>query len=317
MIQEGDSISWEVDVPVATDPHVVGGLLEAVGGACLLMTIIISIITMTQAYARLEDILNVLKTFGAITGGLLALSWLITLVFFGNKYHARFTVTKKGVSFESVEKRAKGAARLALLMGIFSGRPGVAGSGLLAMSQESMNVTWKGVFKAIFNEKRRTIVLRNAWRKILVIYCREENYSQVADFVKTQMGSRKPYTGKSPLPSVILYSMLVVVACVPLFQLSQWPFEIDSFLPILILSFSLATILFVPLFGYVVIGAVALQAAIILVGPVSQYRHLLDTNDWISLLLAFLGMTCLVWISIQSMRWKIRSLLMADAEDMS
>ena len=317
MKKENDySISWDVDIPVATDRHVLGDILKAIGSAFLLVAIILSVV-LVRSRPRLEDFLNMFKVVGALAGIFLALAWIIALVVFGNKYHARFTVAQKGVSFETLDKRAKTAGRLATVVGAFSGKPGVAGSGLLAMSQQSMSIRWRGVFKAVFDDRRKTIVLRNTWRKILVIYCTKENYGQVAEFVKTQMESRKPSSFKSPLPAVALHSLLTIIASVPLFMLVEWPFNVNLFVPIFILSFALATILFVPLFGIIVIGGLVVFLGMVFVAPIWRYGFSLGDQEGVGLILVLAGISYLIWVSVQAMRFKVPSLLMADIEDMS
>ena len=316
MEQKDDSISWEVEIHVATDPYILGDLFKTTGAAFLLLAIMLSVIMLAESRPRLVDLLNMLELIGATVGVIFCIMWIVALVFFGNRYQARFTVNRKGTSYESLEKKAKTANRVAVVLGVFSGKPGVAGAGLLATGQESMQIRWRGVFKAVFNDRRRTIALRNAWRKILVIYCTEENYDRVAGFVKTQMESRKPPSGKSPLPVIFLHSILIILACVPLFQLTQWPFELDLFMPILTLSFALATLLFLPLFGIVVIGGLVVLLGMIFMSRVWKYGISLD-SEGISLILAFIGMAYLAWFSLQAMRFKIPSLLMTDIEEMS
>jgi hypothetical protein len=310
-----DSISWDVDIPLATNPVILMDLLKALGGGLLLVFIILAVASLSEG--NLEAILNAFKISVILLVVFIVLAWVIMWIFFGNKFHARFTVTRKGTSYETFDKRAKTASRLAIIAGTLLGKPVVAGSGLLAMSQESMFLKWKGVFKTTFDDKRKTIALRNTWRKIIVIYCTKDNYDKVSEFVKTQMNSRGSLpTAKSPLPGTFLYSVLIILACVPLFLLSQWPFEINLFIPIFILAFALATILFVPLFGFIVIVGVAVLIGMIFYNQISGYGFSLDQQEWIGLILAFIGMTFLVWFSIQALKLRIPSLLMSDVEDM-
>lgn len=310
-----DSFSWDVDIPLATNPVILVDLLKALGGGFLSLFIILAVVSVSEG--NFGVILSLLKITVILLGVFIALAWVIMWIVFGNKFHARFMVTRKGASYQTFDKRAKTASRLAIIGGVLSGKPVMTGAGLMAMSQESMFLKWKGVFKAVFDDKRKTVALRNRWRKVMVIYCTKENYDQVSDFVKTQMDSRKTLpVAKSPLPRVFPYSILIILACVPLFLLSQWPFEIHLFVPIFILAFALATILFVPLFGVLVIGGIAVLIGMIIYNSVWGYAFSLNHQESIGLILAFIGMACLVWISIQALKFKVPSLLMADMEDM-
>lgn len=310
-----DSISWEIDIPLATNPVILVDLLKALGGGFLLLFIIVTVVSISEG--NLGTIPSMLRIIAVLFGFLFALGLLIMLILFGNKFHAKFSVTRKGTSFQTFDRRAKTASRLAVMLGILSGRPVLAGSGLVAMSQESMFMKWKGVFKAVYDYKNKTIALRNAWRKIMVVYCTKDNYDQVSNFVKTQMDSRRSLpSAKSPLPRTFLYSILIILACVPLFLLVQWPFEIHLFVPIFILAFALATIIFVPLFAIPVIGGIAVLIGMIIYNSIWGYASSLDQQESIGLMLAFIGMACLVWIPIQALRLKIPSLLMEDMEEM-
>jgi hypothetical protein len=56
-----------------------------------------------------------------------------------------------------------------------------------------------------------------------------------------------------------------LLACVPLFPLAE-EYEVSLFLPIFTLSFGLAMVWLIYLFGWVVLGGLSLQIALVILG---------------------------------------------------
>jgi hypothetical protein len=105
----------------------------------------------------------------------------------------RYTLSKKGVLVVLVSKSLKTINRVATIAGFIMGNPGLAGAGMLSTGRESAYVSWKSVTRTVFNERGKKITLKNGWFTVMDIYCTDENYNQVADYVKAQ-------TERSPTP---------------------------------------------------------------------------------------------------------------------
>jgi len=121
----------------------------------------------------------------------------------------------------------------------------------------------------------------------------------------------------------LLRTALTILACVPLFRL-DYPFKVDLFLPIFIVCFSLATIWLIPLFGYIVIGAV-LYVTIVIIAQglqvhssqssfLGNYRgfELLNGDEWVFMALLFSAIIYLLWSSWRAVKGKDESALFLD-----
>ncbi len=153
-----------------------------------------------------------------------------------------------------IDTRGKKLTTLAIILGLFSKRPTSTGAGLIAKSQERVFIDFKNVVKIDERDKEKTILLKNEWRTLLAIYCKEENYDNVKEFLKSIMETKSSREEvkkiKSPLLKYILLSLLTFVMSIPLFAL-QYPFEPGLFAPILILVFTLASIWLLRLLNFV------------------------------------------------------------------
>jgi hypothetical protein len=158
-----------------------------------------------------------------------------------------------------------------------------------------------------------------------MIFCLPENYSDVVETIKEKI-LRRPENqrlNKNPLSSLFLRTALTVLSCVPLFRL-DYPFKVDLFIPIFILCFSLATIWLIPLFGYIVIGAVLYLVIVIISQGLqvhySQFSYfgnyrgfeLINGAEWGFMALIFLAIIYLLWSSWRAIKGKDESALFMD-----
>lgn len=215
-------------------------------------------------------------------------------------------------------------------MGLLAGRPQLAGAGLIGMSRESEEANWSGAFRAVFDPGSHSITLRNAWRTLMWVQCTPENYATVAAAVTDQMRAHKTTdrgAGPSPIPAYLGRTVLVVAASVPLFALSD-EFDTGAFLPILILCFALAMVWMVNLFGWVVLGGLALLAGLVVAkqfevresmfhkGELYRAYEVLGGDDIALLLVAGAGAIVLVWLSVRALRGRWLAALLDGYRDM-
>ena len=152
-----------------------------------------------------------------------------------------------------------------------------------------------------------------------------KNYREVAETVKEKILQRSENrkSHKNPLSILFLRTALTAVSCVPLFRL-DYPFKVDLFIPIFILCFSMATIWLIPLFGYIVIGAV-LYLTIVIISQglkvhsgqysfIGNYRgfELINGDEWVFIALIFLAVIYLIWSSWRAVKGKDESALFLD-----
>jgi len=182
-------IVWSKDV--RTNRFIVYDLFKGFGIAFLIFgLILLGIMVFTD---NLDSLLQMLQVMGWIAVGFTVLIAFVVLVFFGNHFPMRFTVTKKGVMMESLSRRAHVTNRIAIIVGLLARKPGVAGAGLIAASQEAMGYDWDEIWRATYYPSEHSITLLNTWRVVLRLFCTKENYEEVAAAVRAglESGERK------------------------------------------------------------------------------------------------------------------------------
>lgn len=290
----------------------------------LLIMLILGIALAAQGEAEALPTLSLVML--TVTGGLGLLGLLVMLLLFRGGYPVRYTVSADGVQMQTLSRVAKRVNRLAIVLGLLTGKPGLLGSGLIARSRETEALSWQDAFRAELRPQRHLIVLRGAWRNLMLVQCTPQNFAQVAARVQaeiTRHGTDRRLPAKSPLPAYLWRSALVGLASWPIFALHA-EYDLDLLLPLLMFCFALATVWLIPLFGWVVLGCLGLMAitvAIRLTEPIASilypgrsfsYLQVMSGGDWILLGLALGGGAILAWLSLASLRGQLPAALMAD-----
>jgi hypothetical protein len=320
-------ITWEADLPLFSRRMLSQWTLAMLATA-LVMLVILG--TVFAAQGEWNSLTPMLAVIGAVTGGLWLLGLVIMAVLFRGKFRVRYTLTDKELRYETIDRKAKAANRLAVIAGVLARSPQTLGAGLIARSQETMAVRWTGAFRAVFDPERHHIALRNQWRALMWVQCMPENYAEVAAAVEHHMARRKTagrVARKSPLPAYLGRSALVVLACLPLFPLAD-EFDAGLFLPIFILCFGLAMVWLINLFGWAVLGGLIALAGMVVANlletresyfdPGTFYRayEVLGSEDFELFLLAGLGAGILIWLSVAALRGRWLAALMDGYRDM-
>ena len=295
-----ETITWERDIALVTNPLIMRQTLLVAVGAGLLMAFLMSFIfAATGEFDAIPPILLV-SALGALGLGLFML--LIMALFFGNRIRVRFTLDAKGALWETVDKRATSANRLAMLGGILGRSAATAGAGAAAAAREREFVRWEAVDHVEIDEARRMITLRNSWRPVMMVVCLPENFTAVCGHLRRRIKpvedpGGQPVRRKAlarPLLSALTRTAAVSAAALPLFMLSNHPVELELFLPLLMFCFALATVWLIPLFGWVVLPVAAVLAVQITWAAWGGFYHM-DGWERIVLLLAYAGLAWLAW----------------------
>lgn len=172
-------IVWEIDMPLLTSRFILYDF-----GKVFLWTALIMIVLLSFAFAlagefSAEEFLMISAMTGLAVFILALLVIFVMAVFFNDRYRASFAINSEGVGYESRSNRGKWANRAAIAAGALSGRPGVAGAGLLAASRESMAIGWNEIQRVNEHAADRVFSLRNSWRVVLRLHCTPENYATV------------------------------------------------------------------------------------------------------------------------------------------
>jgi hypothetical protein len=317
-------ITWVIDVPLATNGYMLRTMLKITLGASLLVGAMVSFLLAVQGDWQLIPPLLQMFILGGV--GFFLIAVLIMLVAFGNRFRMRFTVGADGVRCETLDPVAKIGNRGALIVGVMAGRTGASGNGLLSITQENQALNWAGMCHADFDSVRHTIALRNRWRILMMIYCLPENYDAVRGLVShcmTLHQTAKRSTGKSPVGSYLLRTVMVVLACVPVFVLGD-VYDYDLFLPLLLMCFSIAMVWLVRHLAWVVLITSAMIVISMLTNALSMrqssffsvqsYRRfeVLSGDNWSLTVLGMVGILYLLWLATQILRERVRPALEAD-----
>jgi hypothetical protein len=327
MTDRPEALVWETDLPLFSR-RLLGQWSLGMLITALVMLVILG--TVFAAQGEWDTLPPMLAMIAAVTGGLWLLGLLIMAVLFRGKYRVRYTLTDQELRCETLDRVAKAANRLAIVAGVLARSPQAIGAGLIATSQESMSVRWTGAFRAAFDPARHHITLRNAWRPLLWVQCTPENYAAVSAAIEANMARRKTsgrVSGKSPLPAYLGRTVLVVLGCLPLFALAE-DYHSSLFIPIFILCFGLATVWMINLFGWAVLGALLVQAVLVVAdllrlresflfkGETYYGYEVLGGDDYSLLLVAGLGAGILIWLSLAALRGRWLAALLAGYKDM-
>lgn len=322
-----DPLVWETDIPLFSR-RMLGQWSMAMLATALVMFLILGIVFAAQG--EWDSLVPMLAVSVGAAAGLWLLGLLIMLVLFRGKYRVRYTLSDKGLLCETIDTVAKKANRLAIIAGFLGRSPQTAGAGLIALSRETEEVLWKGAFRAVYDPKRHFITLGNAWRSLMWVQCTPENYAEVAAAVEAHMrrrGTAERLPGRSPLPVYLARTALVLAASFPLFPLAD-EFDTGLFLPIFTLCFALATVWLINLFGWVVIGGLVAQAAMVVVDQLEiresflrkgeYYRayEVLSDADVGLLLVAAVGAGLLIRLSVQAIKGRWLAALLEGFKDM-
>lgn len=177
-------LRWETAFSLATNRFTIYDSLKVIGITWAIMLALFgSIFAINDS---LDSVWPFFTVLAIIMLGFLLMFMAIMLVFFGNRYPARFTLNDTGALIESRSRRARLANRAAIVAGALGGRPGVAGAGMIAASQEAVSIAWKDVRRVNEHPDQRVISLKNGWRVVLRLYCTPENYAAARDFVRAR-----------------------------------------------------------------------------------------------------------------------------------
>lgn len=177
-----ERIEWCIHVPIFRNTVILKQLGLAVGIPFGLLIIILVVVSGKSVYT--------LYALGLLIA-LLFLTWLFIMAVYGGKYEAEFELDEKGVLCRTQAKQAKKdkvVNALTVFLGLLSGKPGVAGAGILAQSRQQVSIQWSRVRSVKYKPRQKTILLRGGFSENIALFCTQENYPEVEQLImsKTQ-----------------------------------------------------------------------------------------------------------------------------------
>ncbi len=182
-------IKWRAGVPIFKNTVILKQLGIAVGIPFGIVALVIGLTSGKSVYT--------LYGLGLI-GAVLVLTWLFIMVVYRGKYEAEFVLDDQGVRCRTQAGQAKKNSMinaLTVVLGLLSGRPAVAGAGMLAQSRQDVFLKWGRVGKVKYNPRNHTILLGGGFGESIALFCNPDNFARVEREV---MLKTKHLTGEQP-----------------------------------------------------------------------------------------------------------------------
>lgn len=320
------ALEWDNDIRLMSHPLMLANFAKLMAISGFIMAALLS--GMMAVSGSADAIPQMLELTAIVLGVIAVLYVLVALLFFGGRMHMHFEVDAKGASAAVADRRADRANTLAIVVGTIAGKPGVAGAGLLAASNSEQRIAWNAVAKVRYHRRWNAISLANSWRTMATLYCTAENYDAVAVMVARALDDRPiaaQKAKKSPLPKLLLHTLLTILACIPLFLLPD--LDQTALLPgLLTLCFALASLWLIPVLGWAAFAGVGWLAVLELMeqsrirtsmfdGSSFSGWSVLSGDDQAMLVFAGIGTAYLVWQTLGLIRGRIRSGFFDDMEE--
>jgi len=186
-----DAIKWDIDVSILTNKFILRELLKVLGIATLITVFIVLLITLpsvlsgdfTGSSSNLRD----MKYALILIGLLFVVTVLFIFAYYGNRYMLSYSLDKNTVSTMSrTEQRSRNSKLnfLLIIIGLLTRNLAATGTGFLANSRQDQIMKWNNVKKATFYPASNTITLSTGYGEKSIVFCKEENYSEVSEHVR-------------------------------------------------------------------------------------------------------------------------------------
>lgn len=171
-----DRIAWSIRVSIFRNSIIMKQLGIAIG---IPFGVLIVFLFIAKAYYALM-----------LIGGLFLLTYLFILALWGGKYDVGFELNRVGIHNFTLKNQTKKNFMMnaaTVVLGLFSGKPAVAGAGMLAQSRQSVMVKWSSIRKVKFIPKNHTVMIRAGFTENMALFCTPDNYTEVVAFIKSKL----------------------------------------------------------------------------------------------------------------------------------
>lgn len=175
------TLSWKISVPIFGSTVILKQLGFALGIPLGLVVLVIMLTSGRSVYT--------LYALGLIVA-LLFFTWLMLMAVYRGRYEVEYVLDDKGVFCHTQEKQAKQNRSINFLtavLGLISGKPAIAGAGMLAQSRQHQFLKWSSITKIKYKSQQYVILLRSGWLEQTALFCTQDNYAQVKQFVRRKM----------------------------------------------------------------------------------------------------------------------------------
>jgi len=179
-------LRWEIGIPILTNRFIMTQVGMALGIPASVIALFIWVFSLTQDSIPQEPSNDWIKVLLLIVI-LFGLTALFIQVVYKNRSYAVFEIDEKGIKQYPMKNTAKKNTAINTILffaGLAKGKPGYAGTALIAETTNSAFITWKNIKMLKFYPREKAIAVKNGWRTVLVVYCTEVNYQEVSEFMR-------------------------------------------------------------------------------------------------------------------------------------
>ncbi len=180
--ETADSIVWEIRLPVLTNLFLWYDLAKVFVIVYIVVVTLMSAIFLVAGEAA--GIPSVAFVFAIVCGALLAASIPIAAIWYANRVNVRYTLSPKGVRYDTLERKDRWLNRALVVLGLAMGKPAAAGAGLIAASRETELTRWKDVTRIKEHRSLAVLSLLDGWHVVQRLHCSREDYERVAGYVR-------------------------------------------------------------------------------------------------------------------------------------
>lgn len=176
-----NKIEWSIKVSIFKNPIILRQLGLAIGipfGSLILILLVLT-----------KEVRYTLYALGLIFT-LFFVTYIFIRLIYGGKYALRYTIDNNGIySYTDDDQRKKNSIinKLTIILGIFSRKPTVIGSGVLANSRQNSMIKWRNIRRIKLYPRYRTIMVYGGIGENIGIFCSKENYDEVEWFIKSKL----------------------------------------------------------------------------------------------------------------------------------
>ena len=186
---------WYYEFKLMKNPSIIKVLWKIFFWIFVVMWALLTLLDVFDGHFKMEDFLNLSKTFLLILAGvelLVALSYFVYALIAGWKYCVMFEMDEDGVThiqMPSQFKKSQVASAILVFMGAAAGKPGVMGTGILAGAKSSMASRWSSVKSIEISRKHQLIKVNERLNKNQV-YALPEDFEFVESFIKSHVSPK-------------------------------------------------------------------------------------------------------------------------------
>lgn len=230
-----DSLTWDYRIPLLTDRFLMWDLVRVLGAGFGFVVLLMAVAITLEGGWSWPAAISLAKGLGITAVVLAMLAIFATLVVMGNRSQATFVLDHKGATYAAGRKE-RALNRIAVLAGFLTGRPGVAGAGLISMGREVEHYDWRDIHRVSVHRRERVISLSDSWHTVMRLYCPGERFDEIVEFVTARAAEAdarraaaarragQPPLQQMPYRAWLVWTSLVLVGTVTALA---WPWASD------------------------------------------------------------------------------------------